>query len=322
MIKLSLILPIFNTEKYLHDTFKSILDQDIDQNLYEIVVVNDGSTDSSPDIIQKFNDCFLNFKYCSQENKGVSAARNRGLALASGEYILFLDADDMLRKDAFSFMLKSIEQEAADLWFCSHSYSPQLALYAPDDFLSEVYFPVFVWKTCIRRAFIKENNLKFSEGYILEDGVFLLEAVLKAKKIVTLNHDLVKHRRSENSLMRDYSSPKKNRNMIASFVFVINRYRQFLDENRASLSPRACRNLTEREESFIFFMYFRMIRYKYTDREIEKKLSEIEFRSFAVFPGPHVNKISYKILAPFIEKRTSRKVINWLYRRLKSIRGN
>lgn len=318
MIKLSLILPVFNAEKFLQDTFESIREQEMDKSLYEVVVVDDGSIDSSPEIIQKFNSYFPHFKYHSQENSGVSAARNRGLELATGEYILFIDADDTLKKDIFSRVLNIVKKSTSDIYFFSGSYPAEPVKYEPNTFLSDVYFSVFVWKTCIRRQFIIENNLKFSEGYILEDGVFLLEAIVKAKEIATVQLEPILHTMNRNSLMRDYSNPEKNRNMIASFVFVINKYEQLICKNKGWLNSQAHNNLAERKESFIFFMYFRMVRYGFAARQIEENLKKVQFKTFRVFPGRHFQRLNYRILAKIIERKPLRTIMSVVYQTLKS----
>lgn len=317
MVKLSVIIPVYNAADFLPRTFESILSQDIDKEQYEVIVVNDGSTDDSLEIIQNVERHFLNFKWVSQENGGVSAARNRALDMVSGEYVMFLDADDAFREKALSQVMELVDQGNADIFFVDNHFPAQPVQYEPDGFLSKVYFSVFVWKACINYRLIKENKIRFSEGYILEDGIFLLETILKAKEIAIRKADLVLHNHNPKSLMRDYSEERKNRNMIASFVFVINKYQELADKPGIALSPAAYNSIIERKEYFIFFMIWRMVRYKWPNREITENLKKVQFTSFTVFPGVHHRKISYKVLAWVIENRFLRNVFNAAYRRLK-----
>ena len=103
MKKISFIIPAYNAEKVIEECIRSIIK--IDYNNYEIVVVNDGSTDHTEEIIKSYNDARL--KVITQKNSGVSTARNRGLLEASGEYIAFVDADDTLESKAYETFLKS-----------------------------------------------------------------------------------------------------------------------------------------------------------------------------------------------------------------------
>ena len=87
MLRFSIIIPVYNTSKYLSICFDSLLDQGFDN--YEVVVINDGSTDNSEDIINQYKSKFRNFKYIKQENSGLSVSRNNGVLNAEGDYLLF-----------------------------------------------------------------------------------------------------------------------------------------------------------------------------------------------------------------------------------------
>ena len=93
-VKLSIIIPVYKTEQYLHRCLSSILDQDVDKSLYEVLVVNDGSPDNSQAIIDEYCAKYDNVSCLVQTNQGQSVSRNRGVELARGEYIWFLDSDD------------------------------------------------------------------------------------------------------------------------------------------------------------------------------------------------------------------------------------
>ncbi len=95
--KISIILPVYNTEKYLTRCFKSVLRQTFDS--YEVIVINDGSTDNSLSIINKFAKQNSKIKVYSQENKGLSYSRNLGIKKSNADYIFFLDSDDSIHKN-------------------------------------------------------------------------------------------------------------------------------------------------------------------------------------------------------------------------------
>lgn len=94
--KLSIIVPVYNAEEYIEGCVNSLLKQDLSEQEYEIILINDGSTDNSPKLAQKLKEQNNNIVLLSQENKGQSVARNKGMDIAKGKYIMFVDADDKL----------------------------------------------------------------------------------------------------------------------------------------------------------------------------------------------------------------------------------
>lgn len=103
----SLVIPLYNGAHYISETLQNVVDQCFES--LEVVVIDDGSTDNSPEMARRFADQFKKFTFRRQENKGVSAARNHGLSLASGKYIAFLDSDDLLAKDSLTRRLDALE---------------------------------------------------------------------------------------------------------------------------------------------------------------------------------------------------------------------
>ena len=105
--KLSIIIPMYNCEKYINDCLDSILESDLPKDEYEVIIINDGSKDKGPEIAQKYVSAHNNFTYLTQENQGQSVARNYGLEKAKGEYVWFVDGDDKLDNsliDLFSLL--------------------------------------------------------------------------------------------------------------------------------------------------------------------------------------------------------------------------
>ena len=111
---LSIIVPVYNTEKYLTECLDSLLEQDIDTDDYEIICINDGSTDNSLDILQKYVNEYSNVVVINQQNKGVSAARNRGMESAKGDYFWFVDSDDLVQKNILNRLKNIIIIENCD----------------------------------------------------------------------------------------------------------------------------------------------------------------------------------------------------------------
>ncbi len=115
---ISVIISIYNKVQYIEKCLKDICNQTY-QDL-EIICINDGSTDGSGEIIKAFMKKDSRFRYVEQENQGVSAARNRGLELAKGEYISFIDCDDGLERDMYDFLLRLLKKHDADIAHCGY----------------------------------------------------------------------------------------------------------------------------------------------------------------------------------------------------------
>ena len=111
---LSIVIPIYNAEKYLEECLESVINQEVLSGKYEIICIDDGSTDNSNLILEKYNKQIDNLTVFHQNNSGVSVARNRGLELAKGTYIWFVDADDFTSKNAIELLLQIIREDSFD----------------------------------------------------------------------------------------------------------------------------------------------------------------------------------------------------------------
>lgn len=113
--KVSIIIPIFNTEKYLTECLDSIYRQSVKE--LEIICVDDGSTDDTPKILERYSKADSRIRILTQENQGVSVARNSGMAIATGEYIQFLDSDDMLEPWALEYAVQQMIEKELDVFY-------------------------------------------------------------------------------------------------------------------------------------------------------------------------------------------------------------
>lgn len=116
-MKLSIILPIYNVEQYIGDTLKSIYNQKINETLFELIAVNDGTPDDSMKIVNEFANVHSNLHIINQENQGLSCARNAGLKIAKGDYIWFVDSDDTLEAQSISKVIHYIQSDPkTEIW--------------------------------------------------------------------------------------------------------------------------------------------------------------------------------------------------------------
>ena len=115
MKRLSIIVPVYNVENYLEKCLKSLLTQDIPINQYEIIIINDGSTDGSLAIAESYQNLYSNVRIFSQENKGLGGARNTGIKEAKGACLFFVDSDDYIQVNSLSALLNCFETEKLDV---------------------------------------------------------------------------------------------------------------------------------------------------------------------------------------------------------------
>lgn len=120
MIVISIIVPMYNVEQYISKCLKSIVGQSISKESYEIIVIDDGSTDKSGAIADEFAEQYDNLRVIHKKNEGQSLARKLGVEMAKGEYIGFIDADDWIDKDMFCGLYKAIKEENADIACCNY----------------------------------------------------------------------------------------------------------------------------------------------------------------------------------------------------------
>lgn len=189
MIKVSVVIPVYNTEKYVQKAIMSVLKQSLKE--IEVIVVNDGSTDNSEAIIKKIHDDRI--KYLKKENGGLSDARNYALKYVNGKYVYFLDSDDYIEED---FLLKAygkLEETGSDML-------QTRVIYFGDCKTKVSTYPLFTDKrmllakgyviTCdklFKTSIIKDNHLEFIKGHFYEDIPFFHAYVLLANKFTILD---------------------------------------------------------------------------------------------------------------------------------------
>lgn len=194
-IKVSVIVPIYNTEKFLKKCIDSIVNQTLEE--IEIILINDGSTDNSHNICEEYSKKYpKKIRYINNKNIGCSATRNLGISLAQGEYIAFVDSDDYIDKEMYQEMYEKAKKEDLDIITsgvryqyiyinpikiqesCPKNIKNNLDLLSPSNRIANCYNKLF------KKELIKRKNIKFLETiHNAEDLVFCFEVFCVAKKI-------------------------------------------------------------------------------------------------------------------------------------------
>lgn len=217
-IKVSIIMPVYNCEKYVEDTLVSILKQSY--NNYELIIVDDGSTDSSMDIVKRYSEMDKRICVYNQRNQGPAIARNKGMLHARGDYFIFFDSDDIMLDNAIYNMVEVMESEKADLVIGDYLFwmvylqdkiieEKGTAFHLCGSTYSEVsLFQPFLMNKMYRAALIREHKIEFTNSFRGEDLNFYLKYILFTDNISLLNKQVLKYRWSENSLSKAPSADK------------------------------------------------------------------------------------------------------------------
>ena len=216
--ELSIVIPAYNAERYIEECLRSCIDQDLDCEKYEIIVINDGSTDRTEEIAAGLAERHSNIKILSQENRGLSVARNAGIDAATGKYILLLDSDDFLANNCLGNIVSRCTEDNPDmLRFCAANMIDGRAerrfSYTDDGIcpgkeLLKGRFQVCAPFAVYKKEFLDNRKLRFHPGIYHEDNEFTPRAYYLAESTVSVNDLIYMVRQTPDSITR---TPKVKR---------------------------------------------------------------------------------------------------------------
>jgi glycosyltransferase involved in cell wall biosynthesis len=289
MLQLSIIIPMFNVEKYIERCVISLLNQDLDKNVYEIIIIDDGSTDNSLKIAQEFAQMYSNIFIFTQNNSGQSSARNFGISLAKGSYLYFVDSDDYIACNTLSDVLKeaiknNLEIITFDLKRISSGESIIHSL--KKDQLNEITNGIdYIYKysynnsPCyffVKSDFLKKNQIFFRVGRFCEDVMFTTTVLLKSVRIAYFPIDVYRYVKNPNSTTtkNDKSHSVK---VINDFIFTIDFFdSMLLQYKNVSDFYKIEERLFKRRDSYVFFLLARIIKAGIDLKSIRKILRTLQ----------------------------------------------
>ena len=223
---LSIIIPLYNCEKYIKQCLDTIFRQKMNKSEFEVIVIDDGSKDSGYSLASEYAKRYQNIFVIKQENQGVACARNNALEKATGDYVTFVDADDMLVTGSLKSLLNIAVENKADIVKAAHKEVPEDAVC--EDFSSshdncsiqvmtgeEAIVNVtrmkegYCWGYLISRKLITDNRLSFPPKVaFMEDWAFITQAILKSRTFVNADVLLYLYRRNSSSCMANVTTEK------------------------------------------------------------------------------------------------------------------
>lgn len=319
-VKVSIIVPAYNVEKYLDETMKSIINQDFSG--YEVILINDGSKDNTQKIIDKYQHQYPKMIHAyMQENCGQSATRNRALEYVNGEYIAFVDADDILCPDYLKTLYEACKKQNADIaigGYVKFVSGSDKIVYSRNAEKWDVEFDhglhhVFQYSPCgklFSTDFIRNHKFYFSVGEQLEDGPYGVMTHIVADKVAVLDYQGYRYRIHEESTMgnvrKKQARPKVPYNGIET---AIKKVREFKTEKKYDEVLEYC--IIKVLAGLTTSMY------KSCDKQTRKELCEYCYRILnQYFPNakknPYIKVFKLKKL-PFVHKVAVR-MFMWAYR--------
>lgn len=244
MYAISVIVPIFNVEDYVKEAIDSVLWQDVDN--VEIILINDGSTDRSGQIVNELYSAYENVKIIHQKNAGLSEARNSGLRVATGKYILYLDSDDFFSANVFKTLLKIISENDADLLMFSgnkvgYDFDGKVAsiekygISANKTFESGIdaycylrvkrQYYTGVYYQMIKKEILDKYKILFIPGILHEDHLYTYTVLMKTNKTIISSFAAYNYRVRKNSIMTTNTKNGKRFEGFATTYFEMKKVR-------------------------------------------------------------------------------------------------
>lgn len=329
---LSIIIPAYNCEKYIERCVKSIINQK--NNLIEIIIINDGSTDNTLEICKNLENQYKNIKIIDQENSGVSYSRNIGVEKANGKYIMFVDADDYIEENSLE-EIQELIQENIDVLRYSHYIKEKNRDTAiifenktcnlienKTDFFKDFFQQTnqnMIWGQAIKKELLK--NVKLHENiFFAEDLLFNSQLYNKCQNIKYTKTILYNYKQNEGSVTRNYKNSKV-KSKIENLIYVFNEIMIEFKELPITL---------EIENKFIDEIVTQIMMLTF-DEEIEKKQiilqideilnNDIFKKVFKDIDKKQLTMCKYKSVYKYMVNKETNKVYTYaqIYKKLKMI---
>ena len=295
---LSIVIPLYNAEAYIKDCLSSLVKQSIDPGRYEIMVVDDGSTDNSLKVAKDFAANYPNVRVIEQENQGVSAARNAGIDQARGTYLYFIDADDYLAQNTLDKVLNDALKRNLDV-LCFKSLSTKerslpsysnLDTYQIDsqiltgiEFIANYPIINSVWWFIVKKDFLLRNKLQFIKGIWWEDVIFSMEILVAAERVSSTNLDVHRYYNNPKSTINKKEAVHYNK-IIKDLKYVVIKMNEVINKviSKNGDMDKCIEKIKEKQHYFIFILLARLIKSSMKVKAVGVYVREL--KSYGLYP--------------------------------------
>lgn len=301
-MKLSIIVPVYNSERYLEACVASLYRQKLDESDFEVILVNDGSTDGSRDIALRLQQQHANLQIIDQANLGPSAARNTGQEYAQGEYIWFVDSDDEIT-DCLHLLLAEIDKyNALDLYgividkidpnkkHVEYQYKqpslPHNVVISGTSAVIQGYDPSSAYSLIMRREFLNKYNLRFMLGITHEDVEFTYRAMAVAQRVVFTHQIAYNYYLWEDTLSR----PKDTKRLLKYIIDDVEVAKSFTALAQQMQNKELASAIINRRNNILFGLTYSLFRNRndWKPRGINRAVID-EMKAYGFYP------INYKL---------------------------
>lgn len=268
MIRLSFVIPVYNGERYLPQLIESLFHQDIPEDEYEMLFVDDGSTDSSVALINSFVGKHKGVRIvCHSRNSRLATTCNTGLDNARGKYLWFVDQDDRIEQNCLGKMLQQVENQDLDLFLFNYKRIDQCGnlIDAPKVFgdvpvtrgkiFVDAYFPNSIcyyllgyrWRVLFSRDYMIRHGIRFIDGMMYDDTTILIKSILNSDRLASVSDAYYYYRINENSIT--YARGKKGW-QIYEFAFLVGKEVSAFGEECRAISLQCSEMLLKKAEDY------------------------------------------------------------------------
>ncbi|MBC2844921.1 glycosyltransferase [Winogradskyella flava] len=309
-MRLSILISMYNAKSHIGNCIESLLNQNLSKEDYEIIIMDDGSTDDSYSIVQNYQGKYGNIKLFTQENSGLYTTRNKLLKLAQGDYIYNLDSDDYIVHNCLNELLSIAEENDLEIigFDTLETFSLDLTGLAKPissyktDLCSGVEFienyPKLrheVWWYFTKREFIQKHKLFFNKNEYNADVVFTLKTLLPAKSIGYIPVSIHRYVQTQDSLMRSENMEIVINRFEYMQMMILNKSKLIINlENNDQHSDILIDNLKHRRDVFTFFSIINYIRNHFSLAFIRTKIGQL--KAVNAYPVSNFNKYSFNTL--------------------------
>lgn len=321
-MKLSILIPMYNAEDYIGNCIESLLHQNIPEDDYEIIIMDDGSTDNSVALVSEIAKSNNNIKLSTEPNSGAFTTRNKLLKLAQGDYIYNLDADDYIVKDCLKELLLLAETNQLDIIgfdtvetkslekkdLTTPILINEVKICSGEQFIENYpHVRHEIWWYFIKKDFIEEHQMSFNNNEYNADVMFTLEALLITDKVGYVPVSIHRYVQTGNSLMRSSDFQIISKRLEYIQMMIHNTSELINGLNDGNHSKTLIDNLKHRRDVFTFFNIANMIRNRFSLEHIKSKIDG--FKKINAYPINNFNRyryntLQYRILASVINRES------------------
>lgn len=290
---------------------------------YEVIMVDDGSTDGSGAICDEYATKYPQFRVVRKENGGVAAARNLGIKEAKGEYIMFLDSDDFLIPDSMLSLLELAQVNKLDVLGFGHCTVPEDATVAPsistdeqqqikilsgEEYIANYNYTAQVWWYLVRRELIVENDIKFPVGHMLEDAAFNVRLFSRAQRMAQVPNAIYCYRQRSESIMHNRDMEHQQR-LMWDYLYAASDVDKVLNDVGSDMNIDCYNRCRSRRDSYVLFGAIRAFKLgkvrEYLQEAERNKLYPFKRLSEVDYPGAKFKLLHWLVTKPRLWKLLS-----------------